>query len=476
MSEGVLDFTKSRMNIKDFFFWLETPRKIVWTSFWWVILLAIVFAVPVLRAWWWLLAPIILAYRLQSLYLWWMGWDFGYPKEKWVMLELLPPKEVLAPFSAMEDVFSTVWTIVDKANWREIWCQGELSIFPYWCSWEIASIEGKIHFYARCLAEHRHVIESALYSHYPELQIKQVNDYTKNIPQNIPNEEWDLYGEDYILGREYGYPIKTYTKFFEPQGERISQEEKRIDPITSMLEDMARIGPGEQVWFQMVTTPLLDEEIPWREDAKKLITKLSRRPGKKKSLFEEAFGDVMAKLGEVFFASKDDERGGGERSLSPALSESGEKEMIITPGEREILSAIEEKIKKLAYKTNIRGLYIAKRDAFHAPYGKIVRAYFGHFAAANLNHFRFWGKTRSKVHFLLRERRKYLRQRKLFMNYIQRFPPMYPSFIDEGNPIFNTEELATLFHFPTKISGISVPTVAGVEAKKGGPPADLPVE
>jgi len=47
---------------------------------------------------------------------------------------------------------------------------------------------------------------------------------------------------------------------------------------------------------------------------------------------------------------------------------------------------------------------------------------------------------------------------------------------NELNPILNTEELATIFHFPIKISGVSVPTVVGVEAKKGGPPANLPVE
>ncbi|MBU3934409.1 hypothetical protein KKC00_00335 [Patescibacteria group bacterium] len=461
------------MEIKDFFFWVEPLEKIFWTSFGWVILLAIIFAVPVLRVWWWLFVPIILMYRLQSLYLWWIAWDFWYPKNKWVMLELVPPKEVLAPLSAMEDVFSTVWSVVDKANWREIWCEGELPLCPYWLSWEIASIEGKIHFYVRCLEEHRHVVESVLYSHYPELEITQTSDYTKNVPQNLPNEEWDIYGEDYILGRDYGYPIKTYTKFFEPQGERISQEEKRVDPIISLLEDMGRVGPGEQVWFQMITSPVLDEDIPWRAEAKKLINKLSRRPEKKMKSFAEYIYEVVS---AAIFGAFSPDKEGEEKSISLAQSEGGEKEMIITPGEREVLTAIEEKIKKLAYKTNIRGLYLAKRENFKGPHGKIVRAYFTHFSATNLNHFRFWGKTRTKVHFIWRDRRKTLRGKKLFMNYVQRFPPMFPVLVDEGNPIFNTEELTTMFHFPTRLSGISAPTVVRVEAKKGGPPPDLPVE
>jgi len=463
------------MKFQDIFDVVWQPiKKIIIVPFWWVIVLIIIFSIPALKVWWWLLAPIILMVPLQTFYFWWIGWDHWYPnKNKWVILELTPPKEVLAPFSAMEDVFSTLWSVIDTANWREVWCDGELPKCPYWLSWEIASIEGEIHFYVRCLVEHRHVVESVLYSHYPDLEIKQVSDYTKNVPQNLPNEEWDIYGEDYQFGREDFYPIKTYSKFFEPAGERITKEEKRIDPITSMLEDMARIGPGEQVWFQMITTPISKHDVDWVEEAKKAITKLSRRPEKKKKSILEIIQEGISDLAFGILVPAGEE---GERAISPARSEEGEKEMIITPGEREILSAIEEKIKKLAYKTNIRGLYVAKRSAFKGDHGKIVRAYFTHFAAQNLNHFRFSAKTRTKVHYFMRNKRKVLRQRKIFINYILRFPPLYPKMTGEINPIMNSEELATLFHFPTKVSGISVPTVVRVEAKKGGPPPDLPVE
>lgn len=463
------------MKFRDFINVVWEPiLKVVLVPFWWIIVLAIVFSIPVVRVWWWLLAPIILMVPLRTYYLWWIGWDHWYPENKWVMLEITPPKEVLAPFSAMEDVFSVVWGVIDTANWREVWCEGELPKCPHWCSWEIASIEGKIHFYARCLVEHRHVLESALYSHYPDAEIKQVSDYTKNVPQNLPNKEWDVYGEDYILGREDVYPIKTYPKFFEPQGERISQEEKRVDPITSLLEGMARLGPGEQVWFQMITTPISEHDVDWVAEAKKKIEKMSRRPEKRKKSFIELAQEIMSAIAfGVFSPAKEDEE---EKAISIEVSEGGEKEMIITPGEREILTAIEEKIKKPAYKTNIRGLYIAKKSSFHGPHGVIVRAYFTHFSAQNLNHIRFSGKTRTKVHYLMRARRKKMRQRKIFRYYIQRFPPLYPAMTGELNPIFNIEELATVFHFPTKISGISIPTVIGVEAKKGGPPANLPVE
>jgi len=412
--------------------------------------------------------------KLQVVYLWWLGWDYQYNKSKWIILEIIPPKEILAPLSAMEDVFSVIWSVIDTANWRETWCEGELPSCPYWLSWEIASIEGSIHFYVRCLAPHRHVVESVLFSHYPDIEINQVTDYTRVVPQNIPNDEWDLYGEDYILAREDCYPIKTYTKFFEPQGERISAEEKRIDPMISLLEGMARIGPGEHVWFQMITTPISDNEIPWKDEAKKVIEKISRRPTKKK----KTIGSELSEMFSEFFAGMTTTAGedSKEKSLSPALTEGGEKEMILTPGEREILTGVEEKIKKLAYKTNLRGMYMAKKSVWKGENGKIVRAYFSHFAAQNMNHIRFSGKTRSKVHYVFRAKRKHLRQKRLFVNYVMRFPSLFPEMLGEGNSIFNTEELTTIYHFPNKLSGMLAPSSAQVDAKKGGPPSNLPVE
>jgi len=66
----------------------------------------------------------------------------------------------------------------------------------------------------------------------------------------------------------------------------------------------------------------------------------------------------------------------------------------------------------------------------------------------------------------LRDRRKYLRQRKLFRNYINRLGPFFPN--DGGTFILNTEEIASLFHFPSwRVS--PVPGVNRVTAKTKSP-------
>ncbi|MBU3896255.1 hypothetical protein KKG36_03025 [Patescibacteria group bacterium] len=455
---------------------IETPKKIIWDPFWSLILSVIVCLIPVINVWWWLIIPILLVKHLEQYYLWWIRWDFWVPKKKWAVLEITPPRESLTPFKAMEDIFTVIWTIYDGANWREKWCEGELDIGPEWASFEIAGAEGDIHFYIRCLDVHRHVMESAIYSHYPETEIRQVSDYTKSVPQNIPNEDWNIYGCEFILAKDNVYPIKTYSKFFEPGGEKISQEEKRIDPIVSFLESLARLGPGENLWFQIVAIPIAHADWPMAESSKKAINKIAKREDKKEYGWLEAIARVISGFWEGFTMPGDAE--GNITSLSEEKSETGEREMLLTPGEREILQDIEEKLKKPAYVTVIRGVYIAKRKNWNSSHRKIGEAFMPHFGQQHENFFVFHAKTRTKIHWLFRKKRLLLRQRKMFMNYVLRYPPMYPKWLrgDTGVSWLGAEELATIWHFPTKISALVAPKVVHVEAKRGGPPPNLPVE
>src|SRR3989344_1253736 len=137
----------------DYFFWLTPVNKILLGCFWWAFLMVIVLLVPFLRVWWWVLFPLFLSMELKTLYFWWMNWDFAYANRKWVMLEIVTPKEVLIPVKAMEDIFTIMWgALYGPMNWREKWFEGELADAAGWMSWEIASIEGRLHFYVRVAA------------------------------------------------------------------------------------------------------------------------------------------------------------------------------------------------------------------------------------------------------------------------------------------------------------------------------------
>jgi len=460
----------------DYFFWLKWIDKIIVGSLWWVIAIAIVLWLPFTRPWWWIFMPIFLAIELKKLYIWWIEWDYNYANKKWVVMEMIPPNEILTPLKAMEDIFTVLWPVLySPPTWREIWFEGILPHAAEWMSFEIVSIEGKVHFFMRVTEGHKTAIESALYAHYPNLEINKVSDYTKNVPQNIPNEEWDVYGEDFILGKSQVYPIKTYEKFFEPQGEKISAEEKRIDPIISLLESMSKLGSGEQFWLQFIIMSVDDKDEPlFKKEGEKVIAEIAKRPQKKVVTWVDwlniliqdlIFGPVKERVGEKATYKW--------REIS--RSEGGEREMVVTPGEREVITEVENKLKKPIFRTNIRGVYLAKRENFKLTHRTLVRSYFSHFQTQNLNYIRFSFLTRPKTQYFFRKRIPFLRSRRQFRNYVLRFTPLFPNRSRECL-ILNSEEMATIFHFPLKVAGSALPVMQRVESKKGGPPANLPTE
>lgn len=438
----------------------------------------------IFKAWWWLPAPFIFVLLLKTLYLYWVRWEAWYPKINWILLEIKPPRETLKPFRAMEDVFSVLWGIYDGANWRERWCEGELPRGPFWASFEIASFGGDIHFYIWTDEAPRNMIESALYAHFPDIEISVVEDYTKKVPQDLPNKDWDLLAEDYRTTKGGPWPILGYSRFFEEKPE-VTKEEKRLDPMDSLLEELAKLGPGEQFWFQIVAAPITNRDIPWQDEGRELADQIARRPGKPKetswtALFKGA-GEELAKLGGAVPAEEEKAK---EKALPLGVSEEGEREMLITPGEREDLRHLEDKIGKKGFKVWSRIVYLYRRDVKAGGRHKIARSYFNHFSNGT-NAIVYWQLSRTRIHYWFRKRRLRVRKRKQFLRYTQRLPYLFPRMENkphfavrwrkgQGIMILNTEEMASLFHFPAKITSGVVAAVKPIEARKGGAPPELP--
>lgn len=398
--------------------------------------------------------------------------------QKKVLLEIKMPKEVLKPLKSMEQVFSAIWgNSFDPPDWFEYWWEGkDLDSVQL----EIASLSGEPHLFLRCSEGRRNAIEASIYSQYPEAEISIVEDYTKNVPRDIPNSEWDMWGTDYKLIKEDVYPIKTYAKFFEET--EAAKEEKRIDPLSTLLEGMGKLGPGEQLWIQIAITSVLSVKdikeggtYDFIAKGREIADKIARRPekAKAKSVWLEAAEELTT--GKVPGEEKEEE------SIIPP-------EMKLTPGEREILSGIEDKIAHRCFQCYARFIYLAKREVYFGGAKGIPFGFFNQFATENLNALAPWPQTLTKVkkYFkigklniltlgIFHNRRVYLKKRRLFFRYLNRFSPLYPKPSGKGSFILNTEEIATLFHFPGR--GVSAaPFVSRVESKKGEAPPGLPME
>jgi len=415
----------------------------------------------IIKSWWWVLPPFLLWNPFQTILLWWRQ-EIAFKQREYVMLEIKLPREILKPIRAMEQVCHTFTVIAgdqEPGNFREKWVEGGTSFYPS-ISLEIAGISGESHFFIRVEKTYQSWVESAIYAQYPDVEIVEVKDYTRMVPQDIPDDNWDLEGQDWILKKPDCYPIKTYEQFetgTEPK------EEKRIDPLAKLLEGLSVLKEGEQIWIQIL---LKAPESKWIDEGKKIANELAKRPEKK----EEKPKPMILQAAEILIKGPQEEK--QKEQEQPIYTE-----MMMTPGEREVVRSIEQKVSKSGAAAVIRLIYLAKKEVIFKPHMPLGIQFITSFNAENLNAFGKIPKTATKVKSALfwfwDKRRAFLKKRKLFYNYVNRFVPLFP--YPGKMPVLNTEELATIFHFPGRTPA-PAPFVSRIEAKKGEPPAGLPTE
>lgn len=418
---------------------------------------------PLALAWWifvnggWV---VFLAISLVGLYI--AKLQFARQKYRnnteYVLLAIDIPRENEQSLVAVEQIFAQLYAIESRGNKLErFWkgkVQGRFSL-------ELVSIDGYIQYLIRSEKEHRDLVEAAIYAQYPDAEITEVGDYTDSVPNEFPSKEYDLWGAEFVLTKNEAYPIRTYKNF------EHTLTQKFADPMASLLEALSRLQPGEQTWLQLVITPTRSD---WTKNAEHLVKKLigekiTKKKGMLSPLTDTAKGFGGEAISQVL--------GGGAESTDKNKSESDEKNKMqsLSPGERNIVEAIQEKMAKIAFRTKIRVIYSAKKEMFDRNRGlRPVMGALLQYNTQNLNGFKTHKRTKTKADYIRVEKRIAHKQRKILRAYKMRANHLG---IGEGF-ILNIEELASIFHFP--IAEITVPPVQRTEVRKGGAPSTLPRE
>ncbi len=390
-----------------------------------------------ITAWWWIAPPILLFPLFLKSWLWWRR-EIWESKQKYTVLEIIPPPEIDKPFKAMEQIFNNLWSIYSSLGLKKFINKWWLGRKMYFFSCEIVSIGKVPHMYLRLLSKHRDNTEASIYSQFPQAEIREVRDYIENIPFNVPNKDWDMYGFDVKLTNNDLYPILTYMNFEEKTD--VNREEKRIDPMSTLLEGFDKLKKDEQIWLQIRAEPITPGDNNYMKRGKALINKLTFRSQQKKNDQQKSDGFIPP-------------------------------EMKLTTREKEIVTAIEKKIGKQMFKTNIRCLYFGKKDIYDRGRRTIVEQYLSSFASRDLNAMKKLSKTKTRIYHFFIKRRLFIRKRRIFRRYVLREITHYPKL--KGNFIFNTEEIASVFHLPIDVRHIGT-AMPRILAKKYEPPKSLP--
>lgn len=411
-------------------------------------------------------AVIVLGYWAFKMWLHYIQQDFISGID-YALLEVIPPRDVVRSPQAMElFITNALYHYSNKGGMEEYW-QGAVW---FWFSLEIVSLEGQVHFYIRTPTRIRGLIETQMYAQYPQAQIKIAEDYTLAVDEISPKSTWMGWGAEFGLKKPEAYAIKTYVDFGLDEDPK---EEYKIDPISPVIEFFGSLKKGEQAWIQIVITP-----------SKKMFRTPGSRWGKH-DWVEESKMEIIRLLHPY---ARQNKRIDAEGKFTLEYR---------TPDFlKNKVTAINAKTSKLGFETGIRIMYIAKKEAYNMSNRRNMRLLFRQYAKPDTNAFRRINSTQGDAYggiFTISSETVMRLADRMLHDYRERdffHPPMrhhlfsthtipwpfspmfFPAYKHHQTYVLNTEEIATLWHFPGQI--LKVPTLERIESKEASPPTNLP--
>jgi hypothetical protein len=321
--------------------------------------------------------------------------------------------------SIMEQLFATLANIQTERNflWRFLYGPPQITL-----EMAVPSDGEQISFYVSMPRKLKELVEKQIHSFYSGAHIERVDDYTIFRPNGYTAGSW------LKLKKNSAFPIKTYQRL-------------ESDPLHNLANAFSKLeDPEEGACLQVVFRKSTDGSVKSKGE------NISREMQQGKRLDKASGGGLLAEMvkdvGKSFF--KKDEN-----------SPKDDAPVNLTPEENDIIKQIENKVNKSRFDVNIRLLASAKsRERAEVILAQMENA-FSQFEDSNLNHF-----------VTVRDKSK--NAHKLARNYIFRY------FIPAKSITLDTEELASVFHFP--ISTTETPKLNWLRAKAAPPPVSIPKE
>ncbi|MBL7053420.1 MAG: type IV secretory system conjugative DNA transfer family protein [Candidatus Portnoybacteria bacterium] len=329
------------------------------------------------------------------------------------------PKSEKDIISIMEQLYSSLSNIRET---KDTFIYGQ----PY-LIFEISTpyIGEEISFYMSIPFRYAEVIEKQIHGFYPEASIEKVEDY------NIFNPDGQVSGSYLKLSKSYALPFKTYKNL----------ETDPLNEITNTLSKLDEKGEGAAI--QILIRPISRQWSKLGLDIAQEMQKGKKYEFAKMKAEKSWLGRNLSLAVEVIQGDPKNKNQTLEAENRPA----------ITPLQEETIKALEGKASKIGFETNIRLLVSAKDQNRADQLLNHLESAFVQFSSPNLNSLKsFKVKKRSL--------------KKLIYHFSFRL------FNSQQKTLLNTEELTSIFHFPT--ATIETPKVKFLKAEPAAPPAHLP--
>jgi len=323
------------------------------------------------------------------------------------------PKTEKEIISIMEQLYSSFSNIKET---KDVFFYGQPHL-----TFEIATPEigEEINFYISMPKRYETIIEKQIYGFYPDALIKKVEDY------NIFNPKGKTAGSYLKLAKSYTLPFKTY------QG-------MEADPVNGIVSALSKVSEkGEGVSIQLLIRPTL---LKWQKLSRDIAKEMQN--GKSFSQAKSSKGgNALGQIAKDLKKSKDNQ---SQEQARP----------IITAGQEEIIKAIESKAGKVGFDVNLRLLVSAPDQNRADELLSHLESAFVQFEAPDMN-------TIKPVR---------VKEGRGLKNLVFNFS--FRLFNQKNRMILNTEELTSLFHFPT--ANTETPKVKFLKSEQAPLPANMP--
>jgi hypothetical protein len=293
-------------------------------------------------------------------------------------------------------------------------------------SFEIICMNKKISFFINCPTHLQELVEKQIQAQYPKAHIEEVDFF------NIFKPDSHVAAAEIGLQKKYYYPIRTYKTL-------------ETDPLNAITNSFSKLSEDEAAAFQLIITPA---RAGWRVKPNRLASAIQQ--GKTPEAAERGIGQrVMHEMGHLVFQDKP------KKSRQPGVENkdlSGTHAPItLTPMQQEIIKRLEEKTSRAGFAVNFRLLVSAPNQTSAEGHLRNALSSLMQFSMPPFNGFRVMRipEKRAVTKFIYR----------VFENPGYRF-------------ILNTEELASLWHLPTKFT--ETPNVKWLGSKRAQAPINMP--
>lgn len=385
----------------------------------------------------WLILAAILG--LVGLLLYFLAMDI-LRKKTWaprilnsVFLEVSIPKENSDPeqkaqkeekdiIGIAEQVYATIGT-TEGGDLKHF-----LGINEY-ISFEIAAHEKKISFYINVPKRLQNLVEKQLHAQYPAAQIEVIK------PYNIFSRDSFVAAAELTLQKSYSFPLRTYKAM-------------ETDPLNSLTNSLSKLSAEEGAAIQLLISPAAEH---WQSKPRGYALQIQqgRHPDVVTSsagskIFSGLFSFVGTAFDQFFSPKKN------QREHAGYMDQSGmSKPLQLTPMQQEMIKKFEEKASKAGFKFNLR-VVTSSTDQLSADANlRNILASFMQYTMPPFNGFKVLAK----------------KPRMIVSDYVFRV-------FRNTKAILNTEELASLWHLPTRFN--DTPNIKWLGSKKAPAPVNTP--